>query len=84
MTNNICKRCLLSEASEGDIYKNIKELISAMPEEQRASTELYEKRLSQCKVCDNLLSGMCRICGCYVELRAAKVIQKCPAVKPLW
>ena len=47
----------------------------------KASEELYEERLSVCKECDMLLTGMCRSCGCYVELRAAVTKNYCPRKK---
>ncbi|MFR3321286.1 MAG: DUF6171 family protein [Lachnospiraceae bacterium] len=31
-----------------------------------------------------LYQGMCRICGCYVELRAVMKKNGCPLVKPMW
>jgi len=42
---------------------------------------LYEERLSICIECDMLLAGMCRKCGCYVELRAAVTKNYCPGKK---
>ncbi len=41
-------------------------------------TPLYETRLSLCKECDLLLDGMCRACGCFVELRATMKKNSCP------
>ena len=46
--------------------------------EIKADEALYEERLAVCKECDLLLEGMCRICGCYVELRAAIEKNACP------
>ena len=43
--------------------------------------EEYERRLSICKECEKLLSGMCRMCGCYVEMRAAIALRDCPGKK---
>lgn len=40
--------------------------------------ELYNKRLAFCKKCEYLISGMCRKCGCYVEIRAALKDKVCP------
>ena len=48
---------------------------SMTPEEE------YERRLSICKECEKLLSGMCRMCGCYVEMRAAIALRDCPGKK---
>ncbi len=76
-----CKKCLLHESAEGDILKDIKEKISKLPESDKVSTDEYEKRIEFCKMCDNLISGVCMKCGCYVEFRAAFKKQKCPDVK---
>lgn len=63
----------------GDEYfKNLHEYIAGIDEELKAEPALYEKRLSVCKECELLLEGMCRSCGCYVELRAVMDKNKCP------
>lgn len=56
----------------------IKEKINKLSPGERASDDLYEKRLSFCKECEFLISGTCYKCGCYVELRAAFKEQRCP------
>ncbi len=74
-----CKKCLTRDMLDKDTYfKTIKELIENLPEDARASSDIYELRLSVCTDCDRLTDGMCSACGCYVELRAAKVFNKCP------
>ncbi len=76
-----CKKCLLYESAEGDILNDIKEKIIKLPENDKVSETEYQKRLEFCKNCDNLISGVCMKCGCYVEFRAAFKKQKCPDVK---
>ncbi len=76
-----CRRCLLLESSKEDVYKAINEHIEKIPRDERSSDELYAKRLEICKRCDNLISGTCIKCGCYVEFRAAFANQKCPDAK---
>jgi hypothetical protein len=78
MANTECKRCLLLESAEGAMLDSIKERVEKLSPEERASQELYEERLSHCKRCDNLISGMCLKCGCYVEFRAAFKDKRCP------
>lgn len=78
MANTECKRCLLLESAEGAMLESIKERVEKLSPEERVSQELYEERLSQCKLCDNLISGMCLKCGCYVEFRAAFKNKRCP------
>lgn len=79
-----CKRCLLSELNDNELVKNISELIELIPDEKKTEPVIYNKRLSLCRECDMLINGMCRECGCYVELRAIKKNMICPAVKPKW
>lgn len=70
--------------SERALQDLIRERIEAMPEEQRADDETVAARLAACRACDRLMSGTCALCGCYVELRAAKKLQRCPDVPPRW
>ena len=76
-----CKRCLLYEAAEEATLESIKERIEKLSEKEKSPVELYEKRLNECKCCDNLISGVCMKCGCYVEFRAAFKKNNCPNVK---
>ncbi len=73
-----CKRCLLYESAEGNILELIKEKIKSLPEAEKTDEAVYSNRLSLCKTCDFLISGMCRKCGCYVEFRAAFKNKHCP------
>ena len=80
-----CRRCLLQEFAEGKkLYELIRDYIEAIPAEQRAAEAVYAERLAACRECDWLLNGMCRQCGCYVEVRAAKAGQRCPDVTARW
>lgn len=76
-----CKRCLLREAAEADTLKDIKRRIEKLDAKEKADEKLYAQRLDECRSCDNLISGVCMKCGCYVEFRAAFISQKCPDVK---
>ena len=80
----ICKKCLLREMSEADTYKTMYEYIANLNPDDKTPDQEYETRLSQCKTCDHLLSGMCRICGCYVEMRSAITHRHCPDTHPRW
>lgn len=74
-----CKKCLLVDMTdEADVLRTVREMIDAMPDDQRADDELYARRLEVCRGCESLLKGTCIRCGCYVELRAAKKHQTCP------
>ena len=73
-----CKKCLLYESAQGDMLDLIREKIKKLSPEERASQEEYEARLAHCRVCEQLVSGTCLKCGCYVEFRAAFKKQVCP------
>ena len=44
ITRVICKRCLLAETGEADLLKSLEELKAAMPEDEKADPEEYERR----------------------------------------
>lgn len=74
-----CKRCLLREmADEEEYLRSLRDYVENMDPDIRAADSLYEKRLAACRDCDMLMQGMCRKCGCYVELRAAVAKNICP------
>ncbi len=75
---NECKRCLLRESAEADIFESIKVRIDKLSDEDKCEKSIYNQRLECCRNCDNLISGVCVKCGCYVEFRAAFKNQKCP------
>ncbi|MCD7827167.1 MAG: DUF6171 family protein [Clostridiales bacterium] len=76
-----CKRCLLLQSGDEDNYRLVERYIAKIPEKDRTEDETYKQRLSICSDCDNLISGVCMKCGCYVEFRAAFKNKKCPDAK---
>lgn len=80
----ICKRCLAKEMPDISYFQNMYDYINHMDPDIKATNALYEERLAHCKQCDSLLNGMCRICGCFVEMRAAAKTNHCPAIHPMW
>ncbi len=76
-----CKKCLLADIDAGEELEKIKHLISIMPAKEKASEAEYKDRLEACKECEKLIEATCILCGCYVELRAAKKKNTCPAKK---
>ena len=66
---------------KADDFTTIQNLIENLDPEERASEGLYEERLQICKDCEMFMEAMCRSCGCYVELRAAKNRNTCPRKK---
>lgn len=79
-----CKRCLVYEMAEAAQYQNMYDYINHLDEDVKVSNETYQERLKICKQCENLLAGMCRICGCYVEIRAVIKGKSCPSPSHLW
>lgn len=76
-----CKRCLLHKEADADTLKSISVRIEKLFPEEKADDETYRNRLTECQSCDNLISGVCMKCGCYVEFRAAFRNRKCPDTK---
>lgn len=80
----VCKRCLLIETDPEGLYKKVSDLISVMPEDVKASAKEYDRRLKICRSCSCLENGICRECGCFVELRAAAKKNYCPSAYHYW
>lgn len=79
-----CRQCLLREMDEKEAFQNLYTYLEHLPSDDKVPDEVYEERLNTCKGCSQLLSGMCRLCGCYVELRAAMKVRGCPQLPPKW
>lgn len=80
----ICKRCLIDELDFDEVYEDIKRYIKEFPADKRASEEEYSQRLAICRECDELENGICRKCGCFVELRALKKGMYCASEDKKW
>ena len=82
---DFCPRCLLSQTPEGEaLAALIKQWIDAIPDERRTDPDIYRERLERCNACPRLSDGLCALCGCYVEYRAAQMTQRCPDVPGRW
>lgn len=79
-----CKRCLLRDMDDGSYARTIGEYVESLSPERRASEEVLQARLELCRTCDYLSNGLCGLCGCFVEARAAKKDSVCPAVPARW
>lgn len=81
----ICRRCLLEDMpDQAALAASVRELVALLPEHLRAPEKITSARLDICKNCDHLYGGMCELCGCYVQLRAAKKKLGCPDVPARW
>lgn len=75
----VCRRCLTRDMiGQEEYFRTLRDYIDNLDVDVKAPESLYEERLSFCKECDMLFQGMCRRCGCYVELRAAVNKNVCP------
>ncbi|MCM1578577.1 MAG: DUF6171 family protein [Ruminococcus sp.] len=78
MSIPFCRKCLLADIDPAGIYREIQEMTAAIPRENRTEESEYRRRLDLCGSCDKLGEGICGVCGCFVELRAAKKNMQCP------
>lgn len=77
-TRRICRKCLTRDMDQQEYFQNLHTYIANLDEDIKAAPILYEERLTVCKQCERLTDGMCRACGCFVELRAAIASNQCP------
>lgn len=80
----VCRKCLPRTETREEYFEKLSDYVKRMDEDLKVDQETYEYRLELCSKCDNLLDGMCRICGCFVELRAAQKVKKCPGIPSRW
>lgn len=84
MKQRFCRKCLLDQVFEEEEYRNLQDYIENLDKHIKTDECEYKKRLYTCKQCDNLINGMCRICGCFVEMRAAVKKNYCPDIEKYW
>ncbi len=77
----VCRKCLTRDMDKAAYFDNLHNYIQNLDEEIKVASEEYEQRLSVCKQCELLADGMCRACGCFVELRAVIRKNACPYEK---
>lgn len=76
----VCKRCLIRDmADQEEYFRSLQDYIENLDIDIKTPDTMYEERLALCRECEMLMQGMCRKCGCYVELRAALRKNACPA-----
>ena len=75
---------MLYTESREEFFKKLEAYIASLDEEARVDQKTYEERLRICSGCIHLTDAMCRLCGCYVELRAAQKVRRCPDVDRKW
>ncbi len=78
--DRVCTRCLLRDLAEKD-QAELQKYLQVIKQQDKADSEVYEKRLQVCRQCELLLDATCQACGCYVEFRAAVRHGRCPKKK---
>jgi hypothetical protein len=73
-----CRKCLLRDMVENAYTQNMEEYVKNLDQDIRVEADIYESRLETCKECDLLTDGLCRGCGCFVEMIAAMKKNRCP------
>jgi Family of unknown function (DUF6171) len=79
-----CKKCLLLEFPEGEYFAHLYEYINNLEDDIKADEVEYDRRLNICIACHEYFQGMCRECGCFVELRAAIQENECASPEKRW
>lgn len=80
----VCRKCLPRQESWEEYFEKLSDYVKRMDDDLKVSQDIYESRLKFCSECDKFMNGMCRLCGCFVELRAAQKVQKCPDIPAKW
>ena len=76
-----CKKCDYDLRMTRDALKYIENYVEKIPEDMRKKEDEYQHCLEICSGCDMLLEGTCKVCGCYVAIRAAVAGRHCPSEK---
>lgn len=81
----LCRRCLLQDmAEENDYYQSVVRYRKTLPKTKRTPDGEYARRLAACRGCEQLDHATCMACGCYVEMRAARLDMHCPLSDAAW
>lgn len=84
MSERICKKCLIEKIDPMGVLETVRQKVELIPAQERTGEEEYYQRLKSCTECDKLNLGMCELCGCFVEYRAAHSEMHCPGKPQKW
>ena len=59
-------RCTLLESGQADMAKLVRDYVDSLSADEKTDEATYAARLNICRTCDDLHSGTCALCGCYV------------------
>ncbi len=82
--DRVCRRCLMKELGMEEYLESVRLCRERMPPRERTPDKEYQARLAACRECVQLVNATCQLCGCYVEIRAAKRSARCPASPRRW
>lgn len=74
----LCRRCLEKDVNAQELRAYLDSYVRELPEDIRADADTYRARLTLCEGCPRRVGFTCVMCGCYVQTRAAKRVQRCP------
>ncbi|PSW10303.1 hypothetical protein C9J01_19025 [Photobacterium rosenbergii] len=79
MTSSLreCKACIMAKI-DAEFAANLEQKIKHIDDELKVDPSTYQERMSICEGCEKLIQGICRACGCYVELRGVMRRNTCP------
>lgn len=80
----LCKKCLLYDSPEAQYFTHLYEYINNLDDNIKVDEIEYDRRLNVCLTCNDYLQGMCRVCGCFVELRAIIRENECASLDRKW
>lgn len=75
-----CKWDLPREKYEALVRHHINQLDESL----RVSEAVWKERVRLCDRCEYQQNKMCRMCGCFVEVRASRRNMSCPLIPPVW
>ena len=84
LSGEVCIPCLQTGLSDKDYEQTLKNYLKYMDEDIKAPDKIYQDRLAVCSRCEFLRNGMCRLCGCFAALRAAKIHNYCADTPVRW
>lgn len=76
----ICKKCFLGVQAE-NYTQMIEKCMSMISPRDRTPEAQFAQRIAVCEECKDFVTATCQVCGCYVEIRAAKKNVHCPCKK---
>ena len=81
----LCRLCTDARVPEGELIAYLDAYVASLTEDERVDEATYRQRLRLCAACPHLAQATCRLCGCYVQARAAKKRMDCPLPgTPAW